>query len=96
MPTTNTLSWNKNPEPDVAKYNIYRNLGAAPTKVPGNLFASVPATTTTFVDTVTVGGDYFYAITAVDTSNNESALSASVDKVVDLVPPSAPTGLTVV
>ena len=49
-----------------------------------------------YVDTVTADGDYFYGLTAVDTANNESLLSATVHKVVDLVPPTPPTGLTVV
>jgi fibronectin type 3 domain-containing protein len=96
MATTNTLTWNKNPEPDVAKYNVYRSVGAAPTKVAANLHASVPSTVLTYVDTVTVDGDYFYGLTAVDTANNESLLSATVHKVVDLVPPTPPTGLVVV
>jgi len=98
MPTTNTLTWTKNPEPDVAKYNVYRKIGAAPTRTAGDLFASIPntAATPTFVDTVTADGDYFYAVTAVDTANNESPLSAAKDKMVDLVPPSAPVGLVVV
>ena len=96
MATTNTLTWNKNLEPDVAKYNIYRSVGAAPVRVAGNLHASVPATLATYVDTITTDGDYFYGITAVDTANNESLLSATVHKVVDLVPPSQPSGLTVV
>ncbi len=96
MPTTNTLNWTPNTEPDVAKYNIYRKIGAAPTRIAADLYASVPVGTTTFVDTVTVDGDYFYAITAVDTANNQSPLSAVKDKIVDLVPPQAPTGLTVV
>ena len=96
MATTNTLTWNKNPEADVAKYNVYRSVGAAPTKVAANLFASVPSTVLTYVDTVTADGNYFYGLTAVDTANNESLLSATVHKVVDLVPPSQPSGLTVV
>ena len=96
MSTTNTLTWNKNPEPDVAKYNIYRQVGSPPTKTPSNLQASVPATLTTYVDTVTVDGTYFYGITAVDTSNNESPLSAVVNKMVDSIPPQAPVGLVVV
>ena len=95
MATTNTLTWNKNLEPDVAKYNIYRSVGAAPVRVAGNLYASVPATLATYVDTITTDGDYFYGITAVDTANNESPLSATVHKVVDLVPPTPPTGLSV-
>ena len=98
MSTTNTLTWNKNTEPDVAKYNVYRNIGSAPTKTPGNLVASVANTSAspTYADVVSADGDYFYAVTAVDTSNNESALSVVKDKVVDSVPPQAPSGLVVV
>ena len=96
MATTNTLTWNKNPEADVAKYNIYRSVGTAPIRGASNLLASVPSTLLIYVDTVTADGDYFYGITAVDTANNESPLSATVHKVVDLVPPSQPSGLTVV
>lgn len=97
MPTNNVLNWNANAVADgVVKYNIYRKIGSAPAKVAGDLFASVPATQTTFTDPVTTDGDYFYALTATDLANNESALSANKDKVVDATPPSAPTGLTVV
>ena len=32
MPTTNTLNWNRNPEPDMAGYNVYRRIGSAPLK----------------------------------------------------------------
>lgn len=98
MPTTNTLTWDRGPEPDIAKYNIYRKNGSAPVK-PGDRLASVPqvaASPVTFVDTVSADGDWFYAVTAVDTSNNESGLSAIKDKLVDSVPPAPPTGLNVV
>lgn len=97
MSTTNTLLWDRGPESDIAKYNIYRKNGSAPAK-PGDLLASTPQIATTpvkFVDTVTADGDWFYAVTAVDTSNNESGLSNIKDKLVDSVPPAPPTGLTV-
>ena len=96
MATTNTLTWTKNTELDVAKYNVYRQVGSPPTKSASNLQASVPATLNTYVDTVTVDATYYYGITAVDTSNNESPLSAVVNKLVDSNPPQAPIGLTVV
>lgn len=98
MPTTNTLTWSKSPEPDVAKYNIYRKNGSAPVK-PGDRLASTPQGTTDpiiFVDTVTADGDWFYAVTAVDTSNNESGLSNVKDKVVDATPPAPPVLQSVV
>jgi fibronectin type 3 domain-containing protein len=99
MPTTNTLTWNKNTELDVAKYNVYRKVGSAPTRTPSDVLTSVVATslaTQTYVDTVTIDGEYFYGVTAVDLSNNESPLSAIKSKLVDSVPPVAPTGLVVV
>ncbi len=96
MSTTNTLTWNKNPEASVVKYNIYRALGAAPTETLAQKIGSILAPALTFVDTVTVDGDYFYAVTAVSSFGIESTLSNVVDKVVNTVPPSAPTGLIVV
>jgi fibronectin type 3 domain-containing protein len=96
MSTTNTLTWNKNVESDLAGYNVYRRIGSAPLK--GDVKVNsvlVPGATPTYVDSVSVDGDYFYAVTAVDTAGNESAFSNVVDKVVNTVPPSAPTGLAV-
>ncbi len=95
MSTTNTLTWNKNPEAFVAKYNVYRNVGAAPTATLAQRISSVLVPALTFVDTVSVDGDYFYAVTAVSSAGIESALSNVVDKVVNTVPPSAPSGLGV-
>jgi len=100
MPTTNTLKWDKGPESDLVKYNIYRRVGSAPIKDIANtyLLSSVANTVPipTYIDTVTSDGDYFYGVTAVDLSNNESGLSNIKDKLVDSVPPAPPTGLTVV
>lgn len=98
MSTTATLTWSRSPEGDVAKYNIYRKNGSAPAK-PGDRLASTPqvaADPVTFVDTITVDGDYFYAVSAVDTSGNESGLSNVKDKVVDATPPQAPVLQSVV
>jgi len=95
MPTTKTLTWTKSPDLDVAKYNIYRAVGSAPTKDAGHLYASVPSSASTYVDTITADGDYFYAVSAVDTSNNESALSNIKDVVVDITPPQPPSSLNV-
>jgi len=96
MSTTNTLTWTKNTEPDVAIYNIYRKVGSAPIKTPVDKFASVPVTQTTFADVVSTDGDFFYGVTAVDTSGNESLLSNVKDKVVDATPPQAPVLQSVV
>jgi hypothetical protein len=97
MSKTNTLTWAKNTEADMAGYNVYRKLGAAPVKgVDPKLNTSlVPKDTTTYADVVMTDGDYFYEVSAVDTAGNESAFSVAVDIVVNVVPPQAPTGLTV-
>lgn len=88
------LTWNANTEPDLKEYRIYRKVGAAALAQ----LAVVPKGTTTYTDTPlpVMDGDISYNLTAVDTSNNESAHSVTVTKTVNLVPPAAPVGLDVV
>jgi hypothetical protein len=62
------LDWNDNAEIDLAGYNVYRGV----TKVNGSLVG-----TSSYTDTgLTNGTEYCYTVTAVDTSNNESAHSS--------------------
>ena len=71
-----TLTWTANVEPDLAGYNVYRSStsGGTYTKLNASLL-----TTTTYVNSgLTSGSTWFYRVTAVDTSNNESAVSATV------------------
>lgn len=73
-----TLTWNANSENDLASYRIYRSTtpGAY-----GSAIATVPAGTTTYAATgLTVGTTYYFRITAVDSSNNESQPSTEVSK----------------
>jgi hypothetical protein len=69
------LSWSINPETDVAGYNVYR------TEEQGTLGARVNAEllpAPTYSDkSVIAGHRYFYSVTAVDRSGNESAPSAA-------------------
>lgn len=70
------LSWSINPETDVAGYNVYRSeaQGELGTRLNQDLLPS-PA----FRDmSTTVGHSYFYKVTAVDDSGNESSTSAAV------------------
>lgn len=70
------LSWSAVVVGDLAGYNVYRSTssGTQGAKVNGALL-----TGTTFEDlTVTNATTYFYVVTAVDTSANESAASAEV------------------
>ena len=70
------LSWSINPETDVAGYYVYRSeeQGALGTRLNAELLP-----TPTFRDMSAVAGHrYFYSVTAVDRSGNESAPSAAV------------------
>jgi hypothetical protein len=66
---TATLHWNRNAEPDLAGYRLYRGTDASFTPGPGNLIASPPDTGYTDV----AGGSFVYKLTAVDVHGNESA-----------------------
>ena len=80
------LEWTANTEPDLAGYRVYRSTGSPVVKgtpINGTLMAP------SFMDTtVTEGTTYYYAVTAVDTSNNESDLSNETSAV-PLPPPPA-------
>jgi len=75
-----TLRWNQNNEPDLHKYNIYRDTSSpAGTLIDSVVAFSLPDTF--YVDTeLTNGQEYFYRITAVDSSNNESGFSDEVSE----------------
>jgi fibronectin type 3 domain-containing protein len=67
------LDWNDNAEGDLDGYNVYRDTssGGPYSQVNGSLVASSDYTD----GTVTNGTTYYYVVTAVDTSSNESGYS---------------------
>jgi len=69
-----TLGWDPNAEPDVAGYKVY--YGAASRSYQIHLDAGLNTTYT--VANLPDGGTYFFAVTAYDSSANESAYSAEV------------------
>jgi len=74
------LSWAISPEPDVAGYNVYRSdqEGTAGIRLTGD-WAQKLLLTPAFSDMkVQPGQRYFYTVTAVDRSGNESPASVSV------------------
>lgn len=84
---TVSLDWSDNAEPDLAGYNVYRATtnGGPYAQVNGALL-----TASAFADGGVVNGTtYFYVVTAVDTSANESADSNEVSAT-----PQAPGGPT--
>lgn len=68
------LDWNANGEPDLVGYNVYRatTSGGPYTRINASLVIPNAASDLT----VTNGTTYFYVVTAVDTSANESAASS--------------------
>jgi fibronectin type 3 domain-containing protein len=67
------LSWNISPETDLAGYNVYRTEQSG---VQGTHLNSELLPTPAFRDMNAVPGrTYFYSVTAVDRSGNESAAS---------------------
>jgi|GEM_PF-534812 len=91
---TVSLNWNDNGEGDLAGYNIYRSTvsGGPYTKQNGTLLSSSAYTD----NNVTNGTTYYYVVTAVDTSTNESGYSGQVPATPVDLPPAAPTGLSAV
>ena len=84
------LDWADNTEPDLAGYNVYRSTtsGGPYTQIATGL--TVSAYTDGSVTT-----NYYYVVTAVDTSGNESANSTEVSAIpANTVPPAPPTDLT--
>ncbi|MCH7573896.1 MAG: tandem-95 repeat protein [Candidatus Marinimicrobia bacterium] len=71
------LHWNPNSETDVAKYYIYGGTSTAPTAlVDSTTFGAND--TTIAITGLTNGTPYFYRVTAVDDSSNESGYSNEV------------------
>jgi len=72
-PNQVSLNWNGNGEPDLQGYHVYRSLtsGSSYSRLTGAALA-----TNSYVDSAAVGGTtYFYSVSAIDTSANESSLS---------------------
>jgi hypothetical protein len=93
--STVSLDWNNNDENDLRGYNVYRSTtsGTGYTKLNGAFL-----TNSNYTDSNANGArTYYYVVTAIDTSNNESNDSNEVSATpTDTIPPAAPTGLTAI
>ncbi len=93
-----SLSWNANTEPDFSEYGVYRN--TVNNAAGATLIAEVSGSR--FVDVgVVTGTPYWYYLTGIDYSENESAKTAGVTATasasgagVDTTPPSNPAAAT--
>lgn len=87
-----TLRWQANSEPDIASYNVYYGMETR-TYGPPRPFGNVTSAT---VDNLTEGLTYFFSLTAVDTSGNESGYSYEVSaQATSSVPPVDPFNIVV-
>jgi hypothetical protein len=77
--STVSLDWNNNSEPDFKGYNVYRSetFDSGYTKLNGSLLTDSNYTDNTVINETV----YFYAVTAVDTSDNESIYSNKVSAI---------------
>ncbi|MFT7506865.1 MAG: prepilin-type N-terminal cleavage/methylation domain-containing protein, partial [Acidimicrobiales bacterium] len=89
-----SLSWNANTESDLAEYTLFRRIGSS------GSFSQIASglTTSNYTDTgLSNSTQYFYRITATDTSNNESGNSNTANAItIDTIPPDNPTSLAAV
>jgi fibronectin type 3 domain-containing protein/photosystem II stability/assembly factor-like uncharacterized protein len=92
---TITIKWGKNTEPDFLRYRIYRDTSPNPTTKVDSTSGGVTDTTKTFTG-LTNGTRYYFRVTAVDSTGNESSYSDAVSAVpADRLAPSAPSNLVV-
>lgn len=100
---TATLTWNANTESDLAGYKIYRATQSCSAQGPlaplldGNGQPISVGKVTTYTDTTVpnVDGEVCYEITAFDLGGLESERSNRATKILNINPPTAPTGLSV-
>jgi hypothetical protein len=91
------VSWQTNSEPEIAGYRVYYRLGASGPPWDGT--AAVEGTPSPVIATGTncllrglaPGTDYFVAVSAVDTTGNESSLSTPAQVTTAEAPPAPPT-----
>jgi len=80
VPHSATLTWTASTSANIAGYNVYRSTTAGG---PYTKINSSVVTGTTYTDITTQAGvTYYYVVTAVDTSNNESSYSNQAQGVV--------------
>ena len=72
------FSWNANTEPDLAGYKLYVGRASGVYTASGSPKNMGTATSGTF--TIDDNGVWYFALTAIDTSNNESGYSTEVSR----------------
>jgi hypothetical protein len=89
-----TLDWADNSEPDLAGYLVYRTTDPPDASPRAWTSIGTPTLSDFIDDGVATGVPYFYRVSAVDTSGNESPPSGEIQaEVADTTPPGPPGGL---
>jgi len=88
------LEWDANTEADLAGYHLYMARTSNGQVMGAFSYPPVlaPAHSYTFATPITEDGDYYWKITAYDTSGNESEFSEEVHARVDTTAPEPPKG----
>jgi hypothetical protein len=95
------VSWSTNLETDLAFYRVYYRAGTngppfdGTATVEGNASPVQTTATNLLLRGLSLGTNYFIALTAVDTSGNESQFSSSVQVTTTGQPPTPPTAMAV-
>ena len=82
LAATATVSWDKNPEPDIKGYKIY--YGTSSGNYDNNIWIDSPDQTSYVFDNLQEGNTYYFAVTAVDLADQESELSDEVSKAIPI------------
>ncbi|MFA6528435.1 MAG: S-layer homology domain-containing protein [Candidatus Gracilibacteria bacterium] len=80
--TSSALAWTANSEPDLMEYEVYRSTSPSVTINDLNQVNTSPITTNSFTDGTLTAGTYYYIVTAVDDSGNESVASSEKSVVI--------------
>ena len=93
------VSWRTNSEPDLASYRVYYRLGQSgppwdeTAAVEGTPSPVQVAATSTLLRGLLLGTNYYVAVSAVDTTGNESPLSPFIQATTTPAPPAPPTAV---
>ncbi len=82
MAATATISWDKNPEPDIKGYKVY--IGTSSRNYDSSVWIDSPDQTSYVFENLAEGNTYYFAVTAVDLADQESELSDEVSKAVPI------------
>jgi hypothetical protein len=91
--------WQTNSEPDLGGYRVYYRMGQSgppwdgTAAIEGSPSPVIVNSTNCLLRGLQLGTNYFVAVSALDTTGNESPLSAAVSVITTQAPPAAPTGV---